>query len=65
MNSRQRHDRRRILKIFTIGGVATAVLSPSEWTRPIVRSVIVPAHAAASPKVTTSTTVTVTTAPPA
>jgi len=52
MGSRKEHDRRQVLKIFTIGGVATTVLLPSKWTAPIVKSVIVPAHAAASPKTT-------------
>jgi hypothetical protein len=41
-------DRRRILKFATIGGIATLVL-PSKWVQPVVKSVIVPAHAAASP----------------
>jgi hypothetical protein len=40
--------RRRVLKIATIGGVATLVL-PDKWSKPVVKSVIVPAHAEASP----------------
>ena len=50
MDGGQRHDRRQILKIFTIGGVATALVLPTSWTRPLVKSVIVPAHAQASPR---------------
>jgi hypothetical protein len=41
-------DRRRILKFATMGGIATLVL-PSKWVQPVVKSVVVPAHAAASP----------------
>lgn len=43
--------RRRILKVITIGGVATTatLLLPSKWAKPVVQSVIVPAHAQASP----------------
>ena len=41
--------RRRILKVITIGGVATTLLLPSKWAKPVAQSVIVPAHAAASP----------------
>ena len=49
MSSNNGPDRRQLLKIFTIGGVATTVLLPATWTKPIVRAVFVPAHAAASP----------------
>jgi hypothetical protein len=49
MDEGRGHDRRQLLKIFTIGGVATAVILPSRWTKPIARTVIVPAHAKASP----------------
>jgi hypothetical protein len=49
MDGGQRHDRRQVLKIFTIGGVATALVMPTSWTKPLVKSVIVPAHAQASP----------------
>jgi hypothetical protein len=44
------HDRRQLLRIFTISGVATALVLPASWTRPLVKSVIVPAHAQASPR---------------
>jgi hypothetical protein len=49
MDGGQKHDRRQLLKIFTIGGVATALVLPTRWTKPLVKSVIVPAHAQASP----------------
>ncbi|MGE3529426.1 MAG: hypothetical protein AB7G54_08350 [Methyloceanibacter sp.] len=49
MDGGQPRDRRQILKIFTIGGVATALVLPASWTKPLVKSVIVPAHAQASP----------------
>src|SRR5262245_54390293 len=48
MDRGQRHDRRQVLHIFTIGGVATALVMPASWTKPLVKSVIVPAHAQAS-----------------
>jgi hypothetical protein len=54
-------DRRRLLKIATVGG-ATSLLLPNEWTKPVVKSVIVPAHAAASPH--ENTTARPTTPPP-
>jgi Chaperone of endosialidase len=44
-------DRRRLLKIATLGGIATTLVLPSRWVKPVVKSVIVPAHAAASGKV--------------
>jgi hypothetical protein len=50
MDGGRRHDRRQVLRIFTIGGVATAFSLPTDWTRPLVKSVIVPAHAQASPR---------------
>ncbi|MGE3529427.1 MAG: myxococcus cysteine-rich repeat containing protein [Methyloceanibacter sp.] len=49
MDGGQPRNRRQILKIFTIGGVATALVLPTSWTKPLVKSVIVPAHAQASP----------------
>ena len=54
MSSNNGPDRRQLLKIFTIGGVATTVLLPAAWTKPIVRAVFVPAHAAASPSSSSS-----------
>jgi hypothetical protein len=50
MDRGQRRDRRQVLKIVTIGGIATAVVMPTSWTKPLVKSVIVPAHAQASPR---------------
>ena len=42
-------DRRQALKIIvSIGGVATAIMLPGKWTKPIVQSIVVPAHARAS-----------------
>jgi hypothetical protein len=61
----QQHDRRKVMKLLVIGGVATAVMLPSKWTKPLVNSVVVPAHAASSaPPTTTSTTSTTTPQPP-
>ena len=40
--------RRRVLKIL-VGGATVAILIPSKWIKPIVESVVVPAHAQASP----------------
>jgi hypothetical protein len=55
MTSKQNSDRRRILKFATVGGIAT-ILLPSKWVAPIVKSVVVPAHAAASAVATTTGT---------
>jgi hypothetical protein len=49
MDRGQRTSRRQILRVFTVGGVATALVMPTSWTKPLVKSVIVPAHAQASP----------------
>src|SRR5262245_7715231 len=64
------HDRRQVLKVI-IGGVATALILPSNWTKPIITSMTAPAHAQASPASTTAppttqppTTAPATTAPP-
>ena len=48
-------DRRQALKIITIGGVATTLLVPSKWMKPVVEAIIVPAHAQASPPATSTT----------
>ncbi len=43
-------NRRRALKIMALGAAgALAIVLPSKWTRPVVESIVVPAHAAASP----------------
>jgi hypothetical protein len=47
------YDRRQVLKYVLIGGVATAVVMPSKWVKPVVNAVIPPAHAAASAPATT------------
>jgi hypothetical protein len=46
-------DRRPVLKALGFG--ASFGLLPKAWTRPIVHSIVVPAHAAASPSTTTTT----------
>ncbi len=45
----QRPDRRQAVKIITVGGVAATLLLPTKWTKPVIESVVVPAHAQASP----------------
>lgn len=41
-----RRSRRRLIQVLTAGGVVTtAKLLPSEWARPVVESVSLPAHA--------------------
>jgi len=48
-------DRRRALKVISAGtAVAVSILLPSKWMRPVVHSIVVPAHAAASPAATTA-----------
>ncbi len=51
----QRPNRRQVLKIVTIGGVATTLLLPTSWTKPIIEAIVVPAHAQASPPATSTT----------
>lgn len=46
--SEQPPIRRRLLQKLVASGAVAAVL-PSKWTKPIVESVVVPAHAQASP----------------
>jgi hypothetical protein len=42
-------SRRRAMKVLGAGGVVAATLMlPSKWTKPVVESIIVPAHAQAS-----------------
>ena len=49
-------SRRRALKVLGLGGAVGVTLAlPSKWTRPVVESIVVPAHAAASRKSTTTT----------
>ena len=47
-NRDNRPDRRRILTIAAMGGIATTFVLPSKWAKPIIQTVVVPAHAAAS-----------------
>jgi hypothetical protein len=49
-------DRRRIMQIALGGGSLSPLVLPERWVKPVVKSVIVPAHAAASPATTTTTT---------
>jgi hypothetical protein len=52
----QSPTRRRVLQSLGIGGAVLAIGLPTRWTRPVVESIIVPAHAAASPVRSTSST---------
>jgi hypothetical protein len=52
-------DRRQVLKYVMMGGVATAVMMPNKWVKPVVNAVIPPAHAAASAPATTQVGTTV------
>lgn len=49
-------NRREVVKsvIVVVGGVVTALALPAKWTKPIVESIIVPAHAATSACTTTA-----------
>jgi hypothetical protein len=50
-------SRRRAMKVLGAGGVVAATLMlPSKWTKPVVESIIVPAHAQASAPPSTGTT---------
>ena len=57
-------DRRKLVKIITIGGVLATVALPNSWIKPVIQSVIVPAHAQASPASFTTTVAPTTAAPP-
>ena len=54
-------NRRRALKIVAGGAVVATIALPSKWMRPVVESIIVPAHAQASAAPTTGTGTTFTT----
>ena len=43
----QQADRRKILAVMGVGTVAPLML-PTQWSKPIIRSVILPAHAQTS-----------------
>src|SRR5689334_17552217 len=47
MRDRHPHDRRQVLKVI-VGGVATALVLPSTWSKPIISTIVAPAHAQAS-----------------
>lgn len=46
--SKNKHDRRRILRSIVIGGGIAATV-PKTWVKPVVDSVILPSHAQVSP----------------
>jgi hypothetical protein len=61
-------SRRKVLKKIAAGGAVAGVLAlTGKWSKPVVDSIIVPAHAQATnpepPPVTTTTTTTTTLAP--
>src|ERR1700722_7330956 len=45
-------SRRRVLEILAVGGLTVTIVLPSRWIKPVVESVVVPAHAQASPNKT-------------
>ncbi|MGP8121758.1 MAG: hypothetical protein ACLP8B_14730 [Xanthobacteraceae bacterium] len=47
-------DRRNILRAALGGGALAPLVLPEQWTRPVVKSLVVPAHAFASPGATTT-----------
>ena len=51
-------DRRRILQAALGGTSLSPLVLPERWVKPVVKTVIVSAHAAASPATTTTTTTT-------
>ncbi len=64
--SNKSSQRRKTLKTILLTGGATAVVTkalPREWTRPIVDSVVLPAHAQTTTVVTTTSAPATTTAP--
>ena len=44
----QNPDRTGILKVGAIGGLATTALIAGKWFKPVVQSILIPAHAQAS-----------------
>lgn len=56
-------DRRHILRSALAGGALALAALPERWTRPVVRTLLVPAHAASSPATTTAPRTTVAVAP--
>jgi hypothetical protein len=41
--------RRRVLEVLTVGGLTVTIIIPSSWIKPIIESIVIPAHAQASP----------------
>lgn len=58
------NDRRAVLKAALAGGSLGALLLPGSWIKPVLETVIVPAHAATSTAVTTTTAAPTTTVAP-
>ena len=50
-----KYNRRDIIKKVLIGGAIATVVLPGKWTKPLVNSIIVPAHAQASAPATSTT----------
>jgi hypothetical protein len=46
-------DRRNILRGALGGGALAPLVLPEQWTKPVVKSLVVPAHAISSPSTTT------------
>lgn len=53
-----RITRRQVVKTVLVGGTLATLILPTKWTKPLVNSIIVPAHAQASAPATTTTTTT-------
>ncbi len=47
-------DRRNILRGALGGGALAPLVLPEQWTKPVVKTLVVPAHATASPATTTA-----------
>ncbi len=47
-------DRRRLLTTLLGGSAVGALVVPEKWARPVVKTLVVPAHANASPAATTT-----------
>lgn len=54
-------DRRNLLRGALGGGALAPLVLPERWTKPVVKTLVVPAHAAASPATTTTVAPTTTT----
>ncbi|MGO9357547.1 MAG: hypothetical protein ACLP1D_07705 [Xanthobacteraceae bacterium] len=47
-------DRRNILRAALGGGAGAPLVLPEQWSKPVVKALIVPAHAISSPAATTT-----------